>query len=155
MHLVTLIPHPSPEHSDIAIPPFPFRLHTQWHCYHYWTHWYNTSLLHLATRYQPFCWSVWLYNLSALVTMTTSLRLVITSTLGLWKDCVATNKISLLQECIEFLWACNSIYYQYYGQNSNMVSSINMYIIGYIILTCNKDVQNGPAFYHTVWQNQG
>jgi len=38
--------------------------------------------------------------------------------------------------------ACNSVYYQYYGQNSNMASSATMYIIGYIILTRKKDLQN-------------
>jgi len=58
--------------------------------------------------------------------------------------------------------ACNSVYHQYYGQNSNMASSVTMCKIGYIILTYNKDVKNGPPhmmknmpvllFFHcTVW----
>ena len=36
--------------------------------------------------------------------------------------------------------ACNSVHYQYYGQNSNIVT---MYIIGYILRTCNRDTPNG------------
>jgi len=36
--------------------------------------------------------------------------------------------------------ACNSIYYQFYGWNSNMVSSVTMDIIASLI-TCNKNVQ--------------
>jgi len=51
--------------------------------------------------------------------------------------------------------ACNSLYYQYYGQNSNMVSNVAMYIIGCVILTHNKDVQNEPPFYCAVWRKQG
>ena len=38
--------------------------------------------------------------------------------------------------------ACNSVHYQYYGQNSNMASSVTMYIIGYIILMRNRDALN-------------
>ena len=39
--------------------------------------------------------------------------------------------------------ACNSVCYQCYGQNSNMASSVTTYIIGYIILMCNRDTLNG------------
>ena len=35
--------------------------------------------------------------------------------------------------------ACNSVHYQCYGQNSNMVSSVTMYTIGYIILTHHRN----------------
>ena len=35
--------------------------------------------------------------------------------------------------------ACNSVHYQYNGQNSNMVSSVTMHIIGYIILMHNRE----------------
>ena len=38
---------------------------------------------------------------------------------------------------------CNSPHYQYYGRISNMVSSVTMYIIGYIILMRNRDTLNG------------
>ena len=36
--------------------------------------------------------------------------------------------------------ACNYVYYQYYGQNSNMVSSVIMY------LSSNRDALNGLLF---------
>ena len=39
--------------------------------------------------------------------------------------------------------ACNSVHYQYYEQNSNMMSSVTMYIIGYIIFLHNTDTLNG------------
>jgi len=46
--------------------------------------------------------------------------------------------------------ACNSMYYQYYEQNSNMASSVTMYIIGYAIVMHNKDVQNETPFHRAV-----
>ena len=46
--------------------------------------------------------------------------------------------------------ACNSIHYQYYGQNSNMASSVTMYITGYIILTHSRDTLNGLLLHRLV-----
>ena len=42
---------------------------------------------------------------------------------------------------------CNSVHYQYYERNSNMTSSVTMYIIGYIILSRNRDTLNGLLFH--------
>ena len=41
--------------------------------------------------------------------------------------------------------ACNSVHYQYYGRNSNMASSVTMYIIGYIILTLQQEYTEWAA----------
>ena len=45
--------------------------------------------------------------------------------------------------------ACNSAHYQYYMRNSNMASSVTMYITGYIILTRNRDTPNGLLLHCT------
>ena len=39
--------------------------------------------------------------------------------------------------------AYNSVHYQYCGWNSNMAPNVIMYIIGYIILSHNRDILNG------------
>ena len=44
--------------------------------------------------------------------------------------------------------ACSSIHYKYNGRNSNMVSGVTMYIIGYIILMCVRVVQNELPLRH-------
>ena len=41
-------------------------------------------------------------------------------------------------------------HYYHYGRNSNMVPSVTMYMIGYIILTYNRDTLNRLLLHHLV-----